>query len=71
MKNLVRSFEMKSFSYTCGLFKGNNSMESKIIECGMLHKYKLEQTEVISRLLFTFLLTNYNNVWSDKILAFS
>ena len=42
-------------------------MESKIIEYRiiLLHKYKVEQTEVISRLLFTFLLTNYKNVWSD------
>ena len=31
-------------------------MECKIIEYGiiLLHKYKVEQTEVISRLLFTF-----------------
>ena len=31
-------------------------MESKIIEYGiiLLHKYKVEQTEVISRFLFTF-----------------
>ena len=42
-------------------------MESKIIEYRiiLLHKYKVEQTEVISTLLFTFLLTNYKNVWSD------
>ena len=51
---------MKNFSYTYSLFKGNHSVESKIIEYGifLLHKYKVEQTEVISevisRLLFTF-----------------
>ena len=35
-------------------------MESKIIEYGiiLLHKYKVEQTEVISGLLFTFFLKN-------------
>ena len=34
-------------------------MENKIFEYGiiLLHKYKVEQTKVISRLLFTFLLT--------------
>ena len=54
------SFEVKSYSYTYSLFKGNHSMESKIIEYGiiLLRKYKVEQTEVISRLLFSFLLTN-------------
>ena len=48
-------------------------MESKIIECGiiLLHKYKVEQTEVISRLLFTFFLKNFKNVWSDKTFTFS
>ena len=42
-------------------------MESKIIEYGitLLHKSKVEKTEVMSRLTFTFLLTNYNNLWSD------
>ena len=35
------------------------------------HKCKAEQTEVISRLLFTFLLTNYKNVWSDRTFTFS
>ena len=42
-------------------------MESKIMEYGiiLLHKYKVEQTEVISRFLFTFLLTNYKNDSSD------
>ena len=60
-------FEVKNLSYTYSLFKGNHSMESKIIEYGitLLHKSKVEQTEVISRLTFTFLLTNYNNLWSD------
>ena len=50
---------MKNFSCTYGLFNGNHSMESKIIEYGifLLHKYKVEQTDVISRLLFTFFLT--------------
>ena len=48
-------------------------MESKIIEYGtiLLHKYKVEQTEVISRSLFTFLLKNYKNVWSDGTYTFS
>ena len=32
----------------------------------LLHKYKVEQAEVISRLLLTFLLTNYKNIWSDR-----
>ena len=47
-------------------------MESKIIECEIffLHKYKVEQKEVISRLFF-FLLTNYKNVWSDRTCVFS
>ena len=36
-------------------------MESKLIEYGviLLYKYKVEHTEVILRLLFTFLLTDY------------
>ena len=51
-------------------------MESKAIEYGiiLLHKYKqgcLEQTEIISKLLFPFLLTNYNNIWSDRTFTFS
>ena len=60
MKNLDGSFEVKDFSYTCSLFKGNHSMENKIFEYGiiLLHKYKVEQTEVISRLLFPFFLAN-------------
>ena len=39
-------------------------MESKIIEYGiiLLHKCKEGQTEVISRLLFTLLLTSYKSV---------
>ena len=48
-------------------------MERKTIEYGiiLLHKYKIEQTEVISRLLSTFLLINYMNVWSDRTFTFS
>ena len=48
-------------------------MESKIIEYViiLLHKCRVEQTEVISRLLFTFLLKNYMNVWSDRTFTFS
>ena len=48
-------------------------MESKIIEFGilLLHKYKVEQTELIFRLLFTFLLTNYKNVWLDTTFTLS
>ena len=48
-------------------------MESKIIEYGiiLLHKFKAEQTELISRVLFTFLLTNFKNVWSDRTFTFS
>ena len=51
----------------------NPSMKSKIIEFGIifLHKYKVEQTELIFRLLFTFLLTNYKNVWSDRTFTLS
>ena len=47
-------------------------MESKITEYGiiLLHKHKIEQTEVISRLLFTFFLTNYKKVCSDRIVTF-
>ena len=64
---------MKNFSYTYSLFKGNHSMERKIIEHEiiLLDKYKDDQTEDISRLLFTFLLTNYNNSWSDRTITFS
>ena len=48
-------------------------MESKITEYViiLLHKYKVEQTEVISGLLFTFLLINYKNVRSDRTFTFS
>ena len=47
-------------------------MESKIIEYGifLLHKYKVEQTDVISRLLFTFFLTNYKNGRPDRTITF-
>ena len=57
-------FEVKCFSYTYSSFKRNDFMESKIIEYGisLLDKYKVELTEVISRLLFTFLLANYKKV---------
>ena len=59
---------MKNLDYTYNLFKRNHSMGSKIIEHGiiLLHKYKLEQTEVISRFLFTLFLTNYKIFWSDS-----
>ena len=53
---------MKNFKYTYNLFQGNYSMESKIAEYGIIYKFKLEQTEVISGLLFTFFLANYKNV---------
>ena len=58
---------------TSGNPSGNASMESKIIEFGilLLHKYKVEQTELIFRLLFTFLLTNYKNVWLDRTFTLS
>ena len=48
-------------------------MESKIIEYGiiLLYKSKAERTELISRVLFTFLLTNFKNVWSDRTFTFS
>ena len=46
-------------------------MESKTVEYGIIYKYKLEHTEVISRLLFTFFLTGYKNVWSDRTFTFS
>ena len=68
--------EVKNFSCNYNLFKGNHCMESKAVEYGiiLLHKYKqgrLEQTEIISKLLFPFLLTNYNNIWSDRTFTFS
>ena len=67
-KTSTRGFEVKNVSYTYSLLKGNHSMESKIIEYWiiLLHKYKAEQTEVISRLSFTFSLTNHKNIWSDR-----
>ena len=34
-------------------------------------KYKVQETEVISRLLYTFLITNYSEVWSDRTFTFS
>ena len=51
MKNLDGCFEVKNFSYTYSLFKGNQFMESKIIEYEtiLLHKYKIEKTAVIFR----------------------
>ena len=56
--------EVKKLSYTYILFKAKNFMESKIIQYGiiLLHKYKVEQTELISRFLFTFLLTNFKKI---------
>ena len=50
----------------------NTSMESKMTEFGLilLHKYKVEKTELIFR-LFTFLLTNYKNIWSDRTFTLS
>ena len=64
-------FEVKN--YVILILKENYCMERKIIEYGitLLHKYKVGQTEVISRLLFTFLLTNYKNIWSDRTFSFS
>ena len=52
-KNLKSWLEVKNFSYIRILFKENLSMESKIIEYWtmLLHKYKVEQAEVMSRLL--------------------
>ena len=49
---------MKEISYTYSLFKGNHYMESRIIEYEtiLLDKCKVEQTELISRLIFTFFL---------------
>ena len=63
-KTETGGFEVKNLSYTYSLFKGNHSMESKIFEYViiLLYKYKVEQTEVISRLLILLLLTNYKNV---------
>ena len=72
-KSQTGGFEEKNFSYTYRLLKGNHSMESKIIEYGIIlsHKYKVAQTEVTSRFLFTFLVTIYKSVWSDRTYTFS
>ena len=45
----TEGFEMKNFSYTYTLFKGNHCIQSKIIEYGiiLLRKYKVKQTEEI------------------------
>ena len=50
MKSLDGGFEVKNFIYD--FFKGNHSMESKIIKYGIisLRKFQVEQAEVISRL---------------------
>ena len=41
-------------------------------DCGiiLLHEYKIEQTEVISRLLFTFSHTIRKSVCSDRTFTF-
>ena len=48
-------------------------METKVTEYGIIlsHKYSVEQREVNSRLLFTFLLTDYKIVSSDRTFTFS
>ena len=50
MKSLDGGFEVKNFIYD--FFKGNHSIESKIIKYGIisLRKFQVEQAEVISRL---------------------
>ena len=60
-KSQTGGFEEKNFSYTYRLLKENHSMESKIIEYGIIlsHKYKVAQTEVTSRFLFTFLVIEH------------
>lgn len=65
--------EVKNCGYTYSSFKGNYCTESKITKYGiiLLHKHKEEETEVISRFLFTFLLTNYKNVWPYRTFTFS
>ena len=65
--------EVKNCGYTYSSFKGNYCTESKITEYGiiLLHKHKVEQAEVISRLLFTFLLTNYRTFGQMENLHFS
>ena len=52
----VENLDGGFWSYTYSLFKENHSLESKLIEYGiiLLHKYKVEQTQVIFRLLFIF-----------------
>ena len=69
----MRGLEVKNCGYTYSSFKGNFFMESKITEYRMilLHKYKVEQAEVISRLLFTFLHTNYRTFGQMENLHFS
>ena len=44
------NFEVKNFSYTYSLFKGNHSMDGKMIEYGiiLLQKYRVDQIEAIS-----------------------
>ena len=52
VRNQTGGFEVKNFSCTYSLFKVNRSMKSKIIKYGiiLLHKYKVEQAGVITRL---------------------
>ena len=52
-------FDVKKCSCTDSFFKENYGMENTTIEheIVVLHKCKVEQIEVISELLFTFLLT--------------
>ena len=74
MKKLDVGFGLKNFSCTYSLFKVHHSIKSKIMEYGMilLHKYKVEQTKVISRLLSSlFFIINYKNVWSVRTYTFS
>ena len=68
----MEAFEVKNLSYIYSLFKGNYCLKSKIIKYGIIlsHKFKIEQAEVISRLLFAFLLTNYEKIWSDRSFTF-
>ena len=40
-------------------------MERKRVEYEII-SLQVEQTEVISRLLFTFVRTNYKNIWSER-----
>ena len=50
-KTKTGDFDLKNFSYTYNLFKGNHSMEGKIIQYGIifLDKYKIAQTTVAQR----------------------